>query len=76
MLLGDRNGDIDFGEKLFNILDRTRLGSFGAGTLNFDSDFGNSNGISRGDGGGPPFKDSFKFSGVNCPMVGVGVVAP
>lgn len=81
LLPGDRNGEMHefFGEKLFKLRFLTLLGSFGAGTLNFDSDFGNSNGISRGDGGG--FKDSlFKlllFSGVSCPIdVGVGVVAP
>jgi len=55
--VGDRKGEVFdrfarlFGE-LAQFLARTRRGSFGAGTLNFDSDFGSSNGMRRGTGGG------------------------
>jgi len=55
--VGDRKGEFfDRFAKLFGELAQflalTLLGSLGAGTLNFDSDFGFSKGMSRGTGGG------------------------
>lgn len=77
--VGDRNGEFFdrfarlLGE-LAQFLALTRRGSFGAGTLNFDSDFGSSNGMSRGTGGGVIVSDS-SWLGVVWPS-GVGVVPP
>ena len=62
--VGDRKGEFfDRFARLFGelaqfranpsrVLGLTLLGSLGAGTLNFDSDFGFSKGMSRGTGGG------------------------